>query len=85
MIVNTRSVKDYLVKAELPTPVTVETIPSENDILETASGSVAKAETWRGEGLEVLWFKERNHAEALDTREDRARLVKVVVEYCSGR
>lgn len=41
-----------------------------------------KTQEWRGEGLDVLWFPDCDHAEVVDTRKDRKILIDVAMEYC---
>lgn len=43
-----------------------------------------KHKPWKGEGLEVIWFDDIDHAQCFDTKTRRARLVKVVRRYCEG-
>ena len=40
------------------------------------------AEKWRGEGLEVLWFEELDHAQVFERGTFRDQLVNVVAQYC---
>ena len=40
-----------------------------------------KTQTWKGRGLDVLWFNELDHAQIFDSRQDRQILVKAIVEY----
>lgn len=85
LIVNTRSVRDYLIKAKLQSPVGFESIASrEREKPGMTANGRAKAQQWRGVGLEVLWWNGYDHAEVLDTQEDRSKLVRVVVEYCNS-
>ena len=37
---------------------------------------------WKGEGMDVLWFKGLNHAEVFDTKADRETLIRVLMDYC---
>ncbi|KAH7051132.1 hypothetical protein B0J12DRAFT_78504 [Macrophomina phaseolina] len=41
-----------------------------------------KQSPWSGKGLEVLWFEHLDHAQVFDRPRDRAKLVKVLQEYC---
>lgn len=43
-----------------------------------------KEREWRGEGLEVIWNEDRDHAQVFDSVHKRAKLVKVVRKYCEG-
>lgn len=85
LIVNAPAVRDYLVGGELPDPVVVGSATGETHVDSKTDGEGdAKAMHWRGVGLEVLWWDGYDHASVLETQQDRAKLVKVVVEYCSG-
>lgn len=41
-----------------------------------------KQSPWSGKGLEVLWFEHLDHAQVFDRPRDRAKLVKILQEYC---
>ena len=41
-----------------------------------------KKGVWKGEGLDVLWFRELDHAQVFDKKTTRGRLVSVVRRYC---
>lgn len=65
--------------------MTVESIAGDKHVgLDSKRGEATETGQWRGAGLEVLWWDGYDHAGVLDTRQDRAKLVKVVVKYCSG-
>ncbi|MCJ1421370.1 hypothetical protein MMC32_007733 [Xylographa parallela] len=36
---------------------------------------------WKGEGLDVLWFQHKDHAQIFDTEKDYKRLIRVVRNY----
>jgi len=40
-----------------------------------------KEDTWIGEGLDVLWFKQCDHAQAFEQEKTRQRLVNVIKGY----
>ena len=42
-----------------------------------------KQNDWKGDGLDVLWFQELDHAQAFDYKKARFALVDVVKSYCS--
>jgi hypothetical protein len=44
-----------------------------------------KEGVWKGDGLDVLWFPELDHAQVFDKKSTRARLVDVVRSYCIRR
>lgn len=47
-----------------------------------ADGDDWKHREWKGEGLEVIWNEDRDHAQVFDSVQKRARLVEVVRRYC---
>ncbi|KAI9776636.1 MAG: hypothetical protein M1839_009442 [Geoglossum umbratile] len=42
-----------------------------------------KERAWKGEGLDLLWFQELDHAQVFDRRATRRLLAKVVRAYCA--
>ncbi len=36
---------------------------------------------WKGQGLDILWFEELDHAQVFDSRRNREILVNVIREY----
>lgn len=44
-----------------------------------------KHEEWRGEGLEILWNEDKDHAQVFDKGWMRDRLVRVVRKYCESQ
>lgn len=46
------------------------------------NGEEWKHREWKGEGLEVIWNEDRDHAQVFDSVVKRARLVEVVRRYC---
>lgn len=42
-----------------------------------------KEGVWKGDGLDVLWFRELDHAQVFDKKRTRGRLVDVVRRYCT--
>jgi hypothetical protein len=44
-----------------------------------------KESVWKGEGLDLLWFRDLDHAQVFDRRTTRRSLVKVVGAYCAQR
>ena len=44
-----------------------------------------KESAWKGEGLDLLWFRDLDHAQVFDRRTTRRSLVKVVRAYCAQR
>ena len=41
-----------------------------------------KTRPWKGQGLEILWFEDLDHAQVFDSKRDRRKLVNVVRAYC---
>lgn len=41
-----------------------------------------KFKEWKGEGLEVTWNEDQDHAQVFDSKSKRAKLVAVVRKYC---
>jgi hypothetical protein len=37
---------------------------------------------WKGDGLDVLWFPDLDHAQTFDKRRTRRRLTDIVRRYC---
>jgi hypothetical protein len=67
LIVNTEAVGIYLTGAD-------------NGIWETGSW---KHGVWKGDGLDVRWFRELDHGQVFDKERTRGRLVGVVRRYCT--
>lgn len=85
LIVNTNAVRAYLAERDLPDPVLVEDVPGQKKMqLQTHSTDTEKTTKWRGSGLEVLWWDGYDHAGVFDLKQDRAKLVDVLVEYVKG-
>jgi pimeloyl-ACP methyl ester carboxylesterase len=42
-----------------------------------------KSKSWTGEGLDVLWYNDLDHAQVFDRAIDRSLLVKAINSYCS--
>lgn len=86
LIVNTNAVRAYLAERDLPDPVLVEDVAGHKQMqLRTHStANTEKSSRWRGSGLEVLWWDGYDHAGVFDSKQDRAKLVEVLVEYVKG-
>ncbi|KAF2163373.1 hypothetical protein M409DRAFT_26410 [Zasmidium cellare ATCC 36951] len=86
LIVKTNAVRAYLAERDLPDPVLVEDVTGHKQMhLRThMSRNPEKSKRWRGSGLEVLWWDGYDHAAVFDIRQDRAKLVEVLVEYVKG-
>ncbi|MCJ1276558.1 hypothetical protein MMC21_004364 [Puttea exsequens] len=65
LIVNTEAVGRYLT----------------NDGLSSAENGDYKVRQWRGQGLDILWFKELDHAQVFDSTRNRRILANVVRVY----
>ena len=87
LIVDTEVVGRYLIDGDDP-----DSKPHENgNIFNGANGeansySLADEEwkhrKWQGEGLDVLWFPDLDHAQVFDSKKDRRLLVDAVRTYC---
>jgi len=44
-----------------------------------------KSRKWRGKGIDVLWFKDLDHAQVFDKPSSRARLIQAIRTYCADR
>ena len=42
-----------------------------------------KSRPWSGEGLDLLWFQELDHAQVFDYKATRSKLLEVVRAYCA--
>lgn len=42
-----------------------------------------KSRSWCGTGIEVLWFKDLDHAQVFDKQSTRQRLINVISAYCN--
>ncbi len=49
----------------------------------SSKGNDWKAESWKGAGLDMLWFQELDHGQVFDLKKHRDRLVKATRAYCS--
>jgi hypothetical protein len=73
LIVDTWTVREYLVHEE-----------PNGERGDAATGEWnGRDGEWRGkDGLDLLWFKDADHAQVFDRKDDKARLVRVVKDYC---
>jgi pimeloyl-ACP methyl ester carboxylesterase len=69
IIVDTKALRRYLI-AEFPRDDERQSI---NDWEER---------NWRGDGLDILWYPELNHAQVFDTTKDRRGVVGAIQSYC---
>ena len=67
LIVNTEHVGAYLTDADAKS-------------IETGAW---KDQSWKGEGIDIIWFGDMDHAGVFDKKSDRAKVLRVVREYCS--
>lgn len=85
LIVDTEVVGKYLARAvhslEAEEAALVKGLPGH------ANGSPSsvgwKQSEWQGQSLDVIWLDDTDHAQVFDTKEKRAKLVKVVRGYCN--
>ncbi|KAK0320950.1 hypothetical protein LTR82_007867 [Friedmanniomyces endolithicus] len=89
LIVDTKAVGAYLMEHEVPDPVVVEDdVKGEHMELNVKDhgkgGQAWKTRPWRGEGLEVMWWDDLDHAQVFDDKRKRAKLVEVLAVYSKG-
>ena len=41
-----------------------------------------KHRPWKGKGIDILWFKDLDHAQVFDKKDTRRRLIGAIHEYC---
>ncbi|EMC94174.1 hypothetical protein BAUCODRAFT_36646 [Baudoinia panamericana UAMH 10762] len=96
LIVDTPAVGAYLMEHKVPDPVVVRDGTNEKhmELLDGApTGEKAsrektadwKTRPWKGQGLEVLWWDDQDHAQVFDEASSRKKLVDVLVEYSKDR
>lgn len=70
LIVDTKSVANYLTKdgAVLDTDDSTPSAPNKN--------------SWRPEGLNVVWFSDLDHSQVFDRRHNRTRIGDITRSYC---
>jgi hypothetical protein len=76
LIVNTAAVKAYLLGDKSKKSEKSE------EIAKWKNGD-REGSPWKGDGLDVLWFPELDHAQTFDKRTTRRRLTEVVRRYCA--
>lgn len=85
LIVNAQAVGKYLAQHTIPDPILKKDDDGTAHMgLESKKGSEVEAwktQAWKGKGLEVMWFTGLDHAQVFDTKQTRAKLVDVLVEY----
>lgn len=84
LIVDTKAVAEYLIGDEVPDPVLVnENGHAKMKLNGHRSDAVKRLRqrSWRGTGLDVLWWDDLDHAQVFDEKRTRARLVDVLVAY----
>jgi hypothetical protein len=69
--------KDLIVNTEL---VGIYLTGAGKESRETGSW---KEGVWKGDGLDVLWFRELDHGQVFDKKRTRGRLVGIVRRYCA--
>ncbi|KAH9841192.1 hypothetical protein Tdes44962_MAKER07858 [Teratosphaeria destructans] len=100
LIVDTEAVAAYLMEGEVPDAVVVQDMTNresgrkhveldgnhdEKHRDAMRDGSQAwKKRKWTGQGLEVLWWDDLDHAQVFDERGTRAELIDVIVQYCKS-
>ena len=56
--------------------------PGRDDLDTTDEGW--KSLPWKGTGIDVLWFKDLDHAQVFDKPATRRRLINAIRSYCEG-
>ena len=49
------------------------------------NGVCSQTKKWKGKGLDVLWFKDLDHAQVFDRKRDYSVLVEVIQRYSTAR
>lgn len=68
--------KDLIVDTEV-----VKAYLTENKSVRPQKGNSEEG-LWKGDGLDVLWFPELDHAQVFDKKCTRLKLVNIVGSYC---
>ncbi|KAH8594740.1 hypothetical protein B0O99DRAFT_545220 [Bisporella sp. PMI_857] len=66
-----------------PNPVVIR---HDGEVSSTDEGEVEeewKRRPWKGEGIDVLWFKDLDHAQVFDKKSTRRRLISCIRTYCA--
>jgi len=90
LIVDTEAVGAYLMEKKVPDPVVVKEANGKAKMELSVNHKDDQGEedwkmkTWKGQGLEVLWWDDLDHAQVFDSKDDRRQLVEVVREYCKN-
>ena len=74
VIVNTEAVGGYLTREDA-----IQAIDDHRD------SQSCKTQKWSGNGIEVVWLPECDHAEVVDHKEYRKQVLDVTMQYCSAR
>ena len=77
LIVNTRAVGRYLMGTERPDDWVAEEGSLSADMDDWTERS------WKGEGIDLLWFEELDHAQIFEKKRSYGRVVEVVRAYCA--
>ncbi|TVY36890.1 hypothetical protein LSUB1_G005593 [Lachnellula subtilissima] len=54
----------------------------DEDLEEEEEEEEWKSRPWRGSGIDVLWFKDLDHAQIFDKRSSRRRVISAIRAYC---
>ncbi|KAK5109847.1 hypothetical protein LTR62_006454 [Meristemomyces frigidus] len=82
LIVDTEAVGAYLMEKKVPDPVVVKTKGGKKKMELEVEGKEKKdvewkKKAWKGEGVEVLWWDDLDHAQVFDDKRNRGKLVEV--------
>lgn len=86
LIVSAKAVRAYLESDTTGTGTCSEQVDGSGGVekregLHRGVGS----ETWKGQGLETIWWEGYDHGDVYDSKEDRARLIRALVHYCQEK
>lgn len=87
LIVDTPAVARYLLQHDKPDPVVVQngnrkTMQLQDAKYGTDDFDASSLPPWKGQGLEILWWPEYDHAQVMDHVASRAKLISVISQYC---
>ncbi|QIW96089.1 hypothetical protein AMS68_001607 [Peltaster fructicola] len=86
LIVDTPAVARYLLVDDKPTPIVKSAEDRQVMELQSSQTDIEFDELtrrpWKGQGLEVLWWNDFDHAQVMDDTESIAKLISVICQYC---
>lgn len=85
LIVSAKAVRAYLESDIKPVPAIVRDVKNQTMMDLQPASDPPKQQPWRGSGLETIWWEGHDHGDVYGCKEHRARLTRVLVEYCQGK